>query len=57
MNAGIADVIHTPMIVRGTWMNSVDPLVIGLPLSIIALVAAWLILSWKKDTVAETETL
>ena len=40
VNSGIADILNIPKVVSGTWMNAVDPLVIGLPLSAVALVIA-----------------
>jgi SSS family solute:Na+ symporter len=44
VNKGIADVVKTPRLVGESWMIYVDPIVIGLPLSAIALVISYLIL-------------
>ena len=50
VNSGIADILGIPTIVRNTWMNYIDPLVIGLPVSCIALIAAYLLIVRRKDT-------
>jgi SSS family solute:Na+ symporter len=49
MNSGIADMLKIPKIVSGSWMNSVDPLIIGLPLSAIALIIAYMLIVWRKN--------
>jgi len=54
MNSGIADILGIPTIVKGTWMNAVDPLVIGLPLSAVALILAYAVIGRKKDIAAAT---
>jgi len=48
VNSGIADILGIPKIVTGSWMNAVDPIVIGLPLSAIALVIAYFAIVWRK---------
>jgi SSS family solute:Na+ symporter len=48
MNSGIADILGIPTFVKGTWMNAVDPLVIGLPLSCIALITAYFVARRKS---------
>ena len=55
VNLGIAGIIGTPMIIEGSWMNYVDPLVIGLPLSVAALLTARFVHSRKKDALAQAE--
>jgi SSS family solute:Na+ symporter len=55
VNSGIADILGIPKIVSGSWMNYVDPIVIGLPLSAIALVLAHLILVRKRGGVPQTQ--
>ena len=49
MNSGIADMLGIPKLMTGTWLNSVDPLVIGLPLSALALVLAYAMTVRKKN--------
>ena len=49
INSGIASIIGMPTIVTGSWMNTVDPLVIGLAVSAVALVAAYFIIGRKKN--------
>jgi len=50
VNSGIADILGIPTVVKGTWMNYVDPLVIGLPLSAITLVLAYFLIARKGTT-------
>ena len=50
VNKGIADVVGTPRIVGECWMIYVDPIVIGLPLSALALVISYLVLARNKRT-------
>jgi SSS family solute:Na+ symporter len=47
VNSGIADILGIPKIVSGSWLNYVDPIMIGLPLSAIALIIAYFVLAKK----------
>jgi SSS family solute:Na+ symporter len=55
MNSGIADILGIPKIVNNSWMNFVDPLVIGLPLSAIALIVALLVIGRKRPAAEATQ--
>ena len=49
VNIGIAGIIGTPMVITGSWLNFVDPLVISLPLSILAMLIALYIRPQKAE--------
>jgi len=56
VNKGIADVVRTPRLVGESWMIYVDPIVIGLPLSAMALVIAYLVLvRGRKEAAPEPQ--
>jgi SSS family solute:Na+ symporter len=56
VNSGIADILGIPKIITGSLLNSVDPIVIGLPLSSIALIISYLVIvRWKKTEVPEAQ--
>jgi Na+/panthothenate symporter len=57
VNAKISGLVGTPLIVEaGSWMTFVDPLVIGLPLSAIALIVVYFVRRFAGRTAdAETE--
>ncbi|MCL2607128.1 MAG: sodium:solute symporter family protein [Methanomassiliicoccaceae archaeon] len=56
VNIGIAGMLGMPMLIEGSWMNYVDPLVIGLPLSCAALIIARFISMRKKGTANAEQT-